>query len=83
MDLLYELWLHDACGFDPKKVDRCIYMFENAYNAFHSKILSPKRIMGLGLSSFISSAKNLENAKRILADCNEKDIRIISIEDDE
>lgn len=83
MDLLYELWLHDACGFDPKKVDKCIYMFENAYNAFHSKPFSAKRLAGFGLSGFLSTVKNLETAERILADCKEKDIRIITIEDDE
>ncbi len=83
MDLLYELWLHDACGFDPKKVDKCIYMFENAYNAFHSKPFSAKRLAGFGLSGFLSSVKNLENAERILADCKEKGIRIVTIEDNE
>lgn len=83
MNLLYDLWLHDICEFDPKKVDKCLYIFENAYNVFHSKPYSIDRIRALGLSGFLSCPKDLSNAERILSDCREKDIHIITIDDED
>lgn len=83
MDLLYELWLHNACDFDPKKVEKCIFIFQNAYNAFHSKPYSLARIRGFGLSGFLSAPKDLSGAERIIKDCAEKDIRIITIDDED
>ena len=83
MDLLYELWMHDVCGFDPKKVDKCMFVFKNAYNAFHSKPYSVDRIKAFGMYGFVSAPKNLERAESIMDDCREKGIRILSIEDEE
>ena len=83
MDLLYELWLHDICSFNAKKVDKYLYYFDSAYNAFHSKVYSLTAIAKLGFSAFSSEVRNLDRAKRIIADCKEKDIRIITINDEE
>ena len=83
MDLLYELWIHDICGFDPKKVGKCIFIFKNAYNAYHSKPYSLERIKAFGMTGFVSASKNLEKAEEIYEECKDKGIRIISIEDEE
>ena len=83
MDLLYELWLHSICDFDAKKVGKCIYIFENAYNAYHSKPYSLERVKAFGMGSFLSAKKDLSDAERIIKDCKEKDIRIITIEDED
>ena len=83
MDLLYELWMQDVCGFDPKIVDKCMFVFKNAYNAFHSKPYSVDRIKAFGMYGFVSAPKNLERAESIMDDCREKGIRILSIEDEE
>lgn len=83
MDLLYELWLHVICNFNPKKVDHCLYFFKDAENAFHSKPYSIERVKALGLNSFLSAKRDISDAERIIRDCKEKDIRIITIEDDE
>lgn len=83
MDLLYELWVHDICGFDPKKVGKSMFIFKNAYNAYHSKPYSVDRIKAFGMPGFVSASKSLEAAEEIAAECREKGIRIISIEDEE
>ena len=81
MDLLYELWLHDVCKFNAKKVAKYLYIFENAYNAFHSTPHSMSKIRALGLTAFFSADRNFDNVNRIIADCKEKGIRILTIED--
>jgi len=83
MDLLYELWLHDICEFNAKKVEKCLFVFENAYNAFHSKPYSIDKIRAFGMSSFLSQKKDFSNAERIINDCKEKDIRILTIDDED
>lgn len=83
MNLLYELWLHDACGFDPSRVGKCIFYFENAYNAFHSKPYSMERMKAFASSGFLSAKKDFSNAERIIHECKAKDIRIVTIDDED
>ncbi len=87
MNILYELWLHCICGFEPEKVEKAVVLFENDKNKFSSVESELKRLKKVGLEGSlakrISSPELLEQAHEINDYCKENQIRIINQESEE
>lgn len=86
-EVLYELWLHSICGFEPKTAAAAATVFENAENAFKSKVIDEKCAEKLGLPKKIvgefEKSEYFRNAMGITKYCKENDIRIITMNSEE
>lgn len=83
MELLYEMWLHDLCGFNPQKVAKLLYYFKNAKNAYDSGSLGARLFSAIGFSALSSEIRDLSTAERIIFDCEENNIRLIMLDDED
>ncbi len=87
MNILYELWLHCMCGFEPEKVEKAVVLFENSENKFSSVESDIRKLKRAGLEEElaykIASPELLNQAHEINDYCRENQIRIISQESEE
>ena len=82
-NILYQLWLNLRLNHDHGKIDKAIRLFDSAENIYHAQKLDKSRIFHLGLGSlFAFNDKNLDEAKRIVEDCEKKNIQMITMDDD-
>ena len=73
MEILYELWLHTMCDFEPEVVEKAVVLFENTGRRFSSN----KAGVSSKLADRIGEAEYFKRAQEILEYCNDNDIRII------
>lgn len=87
MEILYELWLHSICNFEPEKAEKMVSLFENGKNTFSSGELDRYKLHKAGLeeefADKISDSTYFHEAKDILNYCNKNGIRIITQESEE
>ncbi|MCL2837913.1 MAG: DNA-processing protein DprA [Oscillospiraceae bacterium] len=82
-NILYQLWLNLRLGHDHYKVDKAIRLFDSAENIYHAEKLDKSRIFHLGLGSlFAFRDKSLDEAKRIVEECEKKNIQMITMDDE-
>lgn len=82
MEMLYELWLHTICDFEPETVEKAVVLFENKGRRFSSGMADRRKLTEVGLSpklaDRIGEAEYFKRAQEILDYCNDNDIRIIN-----
>lgn len=82
MEVLYELWLHSICNFEPEKAEKVVALFEDRKNTFSSGELDRYKLREMGLEKEfedrISDSGYFREAKEILNYCNKNGIRIIT-----
>lgn len=87
MDILYELWLHSICGFEPDKAAAAAFLFEDSGNALHSGDVDKKRAKEMGISdrivNEIDNPEHFRAAGDIMRFCEREHIRIITQESKE
>ena len=87
MNILYELWLHCMCGFEPEKVEKAVVLFENNENKFSSVESDIRKLRRVGLekelADKIASPELLNQAHEINDYCRENQIRIIGQDSEE
>jgi len=80
-NLLYQLWLNLRLNHDHYKIDKAIRLFDSAENIYHAEKLDKSRIFHLGLGSlFAFKDKSLDEAKRIVENCEKQNIQMISMD---
>lgn len=87
MEILYELWLHTMCDFEPETVEKAVVLFENKGRRFSSGMADRFKLSGTGLSpkfaDRIGEAEYFKQAQDILDYCRNNDIRIIEWDSEE
>jgi len=87
MEILYELWLHTICDFEPETVEKAVVLFENTGRRFSSNMADRFKLAKAGVSSKladrIGEAEYFKQAQEILEYCNNNDIRIIKQDSEE
>ncbi len=87
MEILYELWLHSICDFEPEKVSKSLALFDSPRKRFASGEMEFHRLRkaGLddGLKQKIADPSYFEQANKLLDYCNKNGIRIIDLESEE
>ncbi len=87
MDILYELWIHAICGFEPEIAAKAANAFENTKKSFNSPEIDARRLREVGLAGdFIkrfTEPEFFKEAKDIIKYCDDNGIRILSREDEE
>ena len=87
MEVLYNLWLHSICDFEPDKVEKAIVLFEGSKNRFSSRESDIQMLKNLGLAADLkdrfSDPEFFAQARRIADYCESNQIRIVSQESDE
>lgn len=87
MEILYELWLHTMCDFEPETVEKAVVLFENRGRRFTSNMADRFKLTKSGLSpklaDRIGEAEYFKRAQEILDYCSVNDIRIIEQESEE
>ncbi len=87
MEILYELWLHAMCDFEPETVEKAVVLFENKGRRFSSGMADRFKLSGTGLSpkfaDRIGEAEYFKQAQDILDYCRNNDIRIIEWDSEE
>jgi len=82
-NLLYQLWLNLRLNHDHYKIDKAIRLFDSAENIYHAQKLDKSRIFHLGLGSlFAFKDKSLDEAKRIVENCEKLNIQMITMDDE-
>lgn len=79
--LLYAIWLNQACGHNPSTVHRLLKKFQTPEAVFHANHFNPDFYKTLGLGKLLKLSRNLDGAKRLLEECQKKSIQIIGWED--
>lgn len=81
MEILYELWLHTMCDFEPETVEKAVVLFEERGRRFSSNMSDRFKLKNAGLSpklaDRIGEVEYFKRAQEILDYCNNNDIRII------
>ena len=80
-ELLYQLWLNMQCGHDPVKISRILKRYGSPEAVFHGDFYDPEFCRLMKLENVLKMDRTLENAKQLLAFCESKHIRILSISD--
>ncbi len=87
MDILYEIWLHAICKFEPDAAAAVVSAFEGDGARLQSVESEIKRLKDLGFAAEfaerLSDSSYFEEAKEILEYCEKNDIRIITQEDED
>ncbi len=87
MEILYELWLHTMCDFEPETVEKAVILFENRGRRFTSNMADRFKLTKAGLSpklaDRIGEAEYFKRAQEILDYCSDNDIRIIEQDSEE
>jgi DNA processing protein len=87
MELLYEVWLHTICKFEPDIAMKMAPWFEKDTNKFTSGDMDRRFIEDIGLSGEfakrISKPEFFKEASDIIDYCKDNGIRIITMESDE
>lgn len=87
MEILYELWLHTMCDFEPETVEKAVVLFENQGRRFSSNMAERHKLAEAGLSpklaDRIGEAEYFRYAQEILDYCSDNDIRIIDKDSEE
>lgn len=81
MEILYELWLHTMCDFEPETVEKAVVLFENQGKRLSSNMADRFKLKNAGVSPKIADrigdVEYFKKAQDILDYCNNNDIRII------
>ncbi len=80
--LLYRIWLNDCCDHDPKQVYRLLKEVGTPEEIFQTDFhkLPYSKLFRMGQR--LRLHHNLDKAKRFLEDCREKEIQLISMDDE-
>lgn len=85
MDILYELWLHAICKFEPDVAATVVSAFDGEETKLHSVEYEIERLKKMGLASEVAErltdSSYFEQAKEIMEYCEKNDIRIITKDD--
>ncbi len=84
MEILYELWMHTICDFEPETVEKAAVLFENRGRSFSSNMADRFKLADAGISpklaDRIGEVEYFKQAQDILDYCNDNEIRIINKE---
>lgn len=87
MEILYELWLHSICDFEPEKVEKAVVLFEGNGNRFSSREADTQMLKNIGLAADLkdrfSDPEFFAQARKIADYCESNQIRIVSQESEE
>lgn len=83
-DILYWIWLTELTGIGPNIAKKLLDKFYTPLNIYNATMKEIKLINGIGevLANKIFNNKLLEKSKSILEKCYKKDIKVITIYDD-
>ncbi|MDO4744543.1 MAG: DNA-processing protein DprA [Clostridia bacterium] len=87
MELLYEVWLHTICKFEPDVATKIAPLFEQKTQKFTSGDIDRRLLENIGVSGEfakrISEPEFFKEASDIIDYCNDNGIRIITMESEE
>ncbi len=87
MELLYEIWLHTICNFDPGIAAKTIPLFERRQLGFSSPELDMLELRDMGISEKIANRigepEYFKKATEIIEYCRDNGIRIITQKSEE
>lgn len=87
MEVLYEMWLHCACGFEPDIAAKAAPLFENTEEGFASDTVDAALLKELGISDVVADKirdpEAFIRAREIIEYCDKNDIRILTRESGE
>lgn len=82
MEVLYEIWLHNVCKFEPDIAAKVAPIFERETNSFTSGDVDARLLHDIGISgefaSRLSKPEFFREAMDIIKYCEDNDIRIIT-----
>lgn len=80
--ILYKLWLNILCGHSPQVIFRCLRDFGTAQEIYESNEKYKKVKSSMRLSQRLKARHSLDEAKELFEHCVQKDIDIITIDDE-
>ncbi|MBQ2614274.1 MAG: DNA-processing protein DprA [Clostridia bacterium] len=80
--LLYAIWINQACGHNPSLVHRLLKKFQTPEAVYRANHFDSDFYKTLGLGNLLKLSRNLDGAKRLLENCRKKEIQIIDWEDE-
>jgi len=81
-DLIYKLWLNLRLNHDHFKIDKAIRLFDSAEDIYRAKTFDKRKVFNLGLGSlFAFNNKDLDDAKKIIEDCEKLGIEMLTMDD--
>ena len=87
MDVLYELWMHCICGFEPDRIFKLNKAVQKMGNSFNSGEMSRRILIENGVPETVAArtenTEYFDEAKEIIDFCGQNDIRIIPEDSDE
>ncbi len=87
MDILYEVWLHAICKFEPDMTAAVVSAFDEDGAKLHSLEYEIERLKNLEFAAEVAErltdSSYFEQAKEILEYCEKNDIRIITKDDED
>ena len=87
MEILYELWLHTMCDFEPETVEKAVVLFEEQGRRFSSNTADRFKLKNAGVSPKIADrigeVEYFKQAQEIMDYCSNNDIRIIDRDSEE
>ena len=87
MELLYEIWLHEVCDFEPELAAKMAPVFEKPVHSFSSSDKERELLKEIGVSGEfaerMSNPEIFERAKATIKYCEDNGIRIITMDSEE
>lgn len=87
MELLYEMWLHTVCGFEPEMAAKAAPLFEKQCNGFESSDMDIIMLRNIGIAGEfaqrIAEPEFFKEAEDIIEYCKHNGIRIITMDSGE